>query len=197
MSNAETTEPQTRASLGTMVFGHAILFLACVFLPAVFTAAAPLTFVHLERENGLVRATASRHVLFLIPYSRTSIENVQAVGDQLVSGARSRSRDASGKTRKSQTEDSAYLLIEGPSGQLEVPVSPVNIKSILQKTSAFVSDPAQSSLRFVAVANWKFGVIAGGVLSLLTVFYLWLQISSLLRWLKRIVTGRPAGAMAE
>jgi hypothetical protein len=63
----------------------------------------------------------------------------------------------------------------------------VNIERVTERVGAFLDDPSQPSLRMTVVANWKFGVIAGGVLSLLTVFYVYLQLSGLVR----AVAGRP------
>lgn len=185
----ESAESKRPATLGEMIFGQAILFIFCVGLPAVFTAAAPLTVTHLTREGSTLTAHVSKRVLFLIPFQRVTLRDVTSVGDRFVAGSTSTVRNPTGGARTTRTEDSAFLTIESATGSAKVEVSPVNIEAVLEKAGAFVDDPSKTSLRFVTVANWKFGVIAGGVLSLLTVFYLYLQIGSLVRWLGRLGRG--------
>lgn len=169
-----------------MLFGHAVLLIFCVGLPALFTGIAPVSVVKLTRADGQVTAHVSKHLWLVVPYSRTGIENVTTVGDHFVSGSRSTTRKPGGGSSTTQTEDSAYLTIEGTTGSIRVEVSPVNIKNVLAKTDAFIKDSTSPSLRLITVANWKFGVFAGGILSLLTAFYVYLQLSSLVRWIMRL-----------
>jgi hypothetical protein len=181
----ESTAEQGRISLGGMIFGHAVLFIFCVALPAIMTGAAPVSTVALTRVDGRVSAKVAKCILFIVPYSRTTIYDVTSVGDRFVAGSATVSRNPSGGSRSVQTEDSAYLTIEGATGSVKVEVSPVNVKGVLEKAGAFLEDSSRTNLRFTVVANWKFGVFAGGLLSFLTVFYLYLQIGSLVRWLVR------------
>jgi hypothetical protein len=74
-----------------------------------------------------------------------------------------------------------------PDGRAKMEVPPVNIKRVTERAGICLDDPSQASLGMTVTANWKFGVIAGGVLSLLTVFYVYLQLSGLVRAL----AGRP------
>jgi hypothetical protein len=175
-------KPKRPATLGEKIFGHAILLIFCVGLPVIFTAVAPLSVVHLWREGAVVNATVSKRLLFIIPFSRAMIRDVQSVGNQFVAGSSERRRTTGSGSRTAKTEDTAFLEIEGADGVAKVEVSPVNIKSVKKKAEAFIEDPAQSSLSFAVIANWKFGVIAGGILSLLTVIYVYAMLSSLIRW---------------
>lgn len=177
------------ATLGEMMFGHFILFVACVALPAFFTAVAPISVVTLTRANGsaAVSARISTRLLFLILYKVTTIEEVTAIGDHFVHGGQSERRP--GDTRTTRTEDEAFLVIAGTSGEAKVPVSPVNIQNVEEAAGTFLNHPQQRTLKLTVVANWKFGVFAGGILTLFTVFYLYLQLASCLRSLKRLLPG--------
>lgn len=175
-------KPKVRTSPGGMIFGHVILLVFCVGLPVLFTAAAPLAQIQLSREGGKVNAEVSKRLLFVIPYSHTTLRDVQSVGDRKVAGSVERHWHSEGKRTTTRTEDSAFLELEGGDGKAKVEVSPVNIESVTQRVNAFLDDTSQPALRMTVVANWKFGVIAGGLLSLLTVLYVYLQISGLVRW---------------
>ncbi|HEV3409889.1 MAG TPA: hypothetical protein VG095_06330 [Chthoniobacterales bacterium] len=182
--NQPSTESEKRLSFGGALFGHAVLFIFCVGLPALFTAAAPLTVTHFVREDGAINATISKRVLFLVPYRTIRIANVQAIDDHFISGGRSPTRSGSPTSTGTQLEDSAYLTIEGENNSGQVEVSPVNIEKVRAQARAFLEDSSRQRLRLVTVANWKFGVFAGGLLSLLTVFYIYLQLSSFVRWIR-------------
>jgi hypothetical protein len=185
----DSDESKRPATLGEMLFGHAILLIFCVGLPVIFTAAAPLTVTTLTREGGSITAHVSKRLLFIVPFQRITLRDVTSVGDRFVAGSTGTIRNPTGGTRSTRTEDSAFLTIESATGSAKVEVSPVNVKAVLEKAGAFVDNPSATSLRLVTVANWKFGVFAGGILSLLTVFYLYLQLSSLVRWIGRLVRG--------
>lgn len=177
------------ATFGEMIFGHVILFVACVALPAFVTAVAPLSTVKLMRSGeGIgVSAKVSTRLLFLVPYKVTVLEQVTAIGDRYVEGHMTERRP--GDLRTTRTEDEAFLMITGTTGEAKVPVSPVNIRSVEEQAEAFLKNPAQRELKMTVIANWKFGALVGGFLSLLTVFYIYLQISSVLRAMKRLLPG--------
>ncbi len=67
-------------------------------------------------------------------------------------------------------EDEAFLEF-AEDGTAEVSVSPVNIKSTVDRSEAFLKDPSATELKLTVIANWKFGLFAGGLVSLLTVLY--------------------------
>ena len=183
---ATEAEAKKPASFGEMLFGQFVLLIFCVGLPAIFTATSPLSVVRLTRENGIVSADVSKRLLFLLPYSHTTIQKVASIGDQFVSGSTSHGGTGSSGSRSVQSEDSAYLTIEGSTGSVKVEVSPVNIDSVLKKTESFVADPSQPSLRLITIANWKFGVFAGGILSLFTLLWIYVEVAMLVRWIMRL-----------
>jgi hypothetical protein len=51
-------------------------------------------------------------------------------------------------------------------------VSPASLSRVVQRAQEFLTNSQLSDLRMIVVANWKFSVIAGGLLSLLTVLYI-------------------------
>jgi hypothetical protein len=70
---------------------------------------------------------------------------------------------------------------------VEVSVSPVNVKNTLKKAEDFLSDPAQTKVRLITVANWKFSVIGGCFVTLLAMLYVTGVIMSILRFMWRLV----------
>src|SRR5262245_47519276 len=87
-SNAPKTQ---RTSMGQMSVGHLILLVFCVGLPVLFTAVAPLSTMHFSRNNGSVSVEVSKRLLFVIPFHRATVGDVQSVGDHHVSGTMERS----------------------------------------------------------------------------------------------------------
>lgn len=181
----ETSSMPARSSFGAMLFGHIVLFLFCVGLPAIFTAAAPLTSIQLTRESDGLHARVSKRLLFVVPFSRSRLHHVEAIDDQTVAGTRNPQRSSNSETsRSTQTESSGYLTIRGESGQAKIEVSPASIGQVRAKLDAFLADETRTRLHLLTIANWKFGVLLGGLLSLLTLFYIYLQLSSLVKWLR-------------
>jgi hypothetical protein len=175
--------PEKVTTLREKLFGHAILILACVVLPGFCMLIAPLSVVQLTREDGSVRAEVSKRVWFIIPYRHQTVAPVVAIGDSFHSGEWNPNNDGNGGSTRS--EDSATLVIHGPRGDpVEVEVSPVNIHDVVRKADDFLEHSGQSKLRLIVVANWKFGVFAGGFLSLLTLFYLFVLATSFVHWLR-------------
>lgn len=167
-------------------FAYVLGFVGCVLFPAFVTAIAPVSVTHFERQGQEIVARAKVNLLFVIPYHRVWIDGVTAVDDRFHEGELSLDRFAGeSTTHQVRSEDEAFLVIHGRNGQAEVSVSPANIRSVLEKARTFLATPTERELRLVTVANWKFGVLAGGLLSLLTVLYLIGVLISL--W--RVITG--------
>jgi hypothetical protein len=151
---------------------HLILFLACVVLPALFTTAAPVSVIQFDREpDGTVSARVSTRCLFVIPFRRVRVDDVVSVSGWRNEGSLNRT-GFSGSRRSVQSEDSAFLAIEGRNTAAEIEVSSASINRVLARSHAFLDNAAERHLRLIVIANWKFGLLAGGFLSLLTVLYL-------------------------
>ncbi len=174
-----------KPSWGEKIFSHAVMLIFFVGMPALFTAMAPLTVTHFRRAaDGKVSAHASTRFIFLIPFRQQKVAGVTTVSDGSTAGSVNRTRSGA-SSRNVRSEDSAHLAIEGGSGTVQVEVSPVNVASALAETQRFLDNPSQTHLRLITVANWKFGVFAGGFLSLLTLLYVFICVNTLFRWLRR------------
>lgn len=165
------------------LFGQAIAFLFCVLFPAFVTAVAPISRVWFVRENGVVSATAKTYLLFLILYRTQHVSPVIGIDDRFVAGKVDR---RPGKDRNTRSEDEAFLVINGEDGNAEVSVTPFNIESVSARSQEFLDNPEATSLKMTVVANWKFSVLAGGAISLLTVLYVVGIAWGLVRGLMRI-----------
>lgn len=182
--------PKKPNNFRDLLFGHAIAFFFCVVFPGLVTAIAPVSWISFERQSDKVIAKAKICTLFFIPYQNKRIDPVVGVGDQFIAGKMGR---RTGNRDAVRSEDEAYLVIHGEGDQFaKVPVSPVNIKSVTQKAETFLKDSGSTKLNLFVVANWKFSIFAGGLISLLTVLYVVGVTLSILQGLWRLV-GRIVG----
>ncbi len=178
---------------GSNRFAHVVLFVFCVLFPAFVTGIAPVSVTRFARDGQEIVARTRVNLLFIIPYRWMRVDGVTAVADrfhegELTTDARLGRDD---NRRAVRSEDEAFLVIRGRSGVAEVWVSPANIGDVMKKAQAFLATPSERELRLVTVANWKCGVIAGGLVSLLTVAYLIDVAIRLWGFCVRLVTGKP------
>lgn len=144
--------------------------LVCVGFPALVTAIAPVSWVDFERHDGRVSAHTRTCLLFVVPYKMRTIDPVIGLGDRFVAGTISHER-RDGRDHRTKSEDEGFLIIRGSDQVAEVPVTPFNLSSVIERSEAFLNDPNSSELKLFVVANWKFSVIAGVLISLLTLLY--------------------------
>jgi hypothetical protein len=189
----EPEKPARKATIGEILFGHFIFFLFGVAFPAFITAIVPVSITHFNRDGDKIRADVRKNLLFVIPSSYSTVHNVVSVNDTFQAGTSTRSRSSSGSSSVTTSEDQAFLVIEGrePAETVKVDVSPVNIDSVLEKAGTFLEDSQRPHLRLVTIANWKFGVVAGGLVSLLTLLYLYIVLSGIVRWIMTMFTRSP------
>jgi|GEM_PF-6109347 len=167
-----------------MLFGHAILFIALVAFPGFWTAVAPITTVEFTRTGSTVRAEIRPRMWFVVPYRHIVVPDVLSIDDRIVSGSSERDfRPGGSSTDQVPSENQAFLTVEGKDTRGKIEVSPVNVVKVRREVQAFFDDPAQTHLRIITVANWKFSVFAGGFLSLLTILYIYMMLSQLVRTL--------------
>lgn len=145
--------------------------LIITFMAASFTI--ELTRVNSER----VDATASKNILFLVPISGSTINNLIDPESHVIDGGVIRQ----GKTATSvgritdQVEDEGLLLLKGAEGeQVEIYVSPKNLDAVEDEIQYFIKESKEPFLRMWVVSNWKFGVIlpAGILLLCLIIFFM-------------------------
>lgn len=167
---ARKTNDSSKPSFFEWAIPQLIAFVVCVGAPGFLTAMVPVSWLKFERQGDQVTAQAKVCVFFIIPYRTETVAPVVGVSDREKSGSTTRHR-RTGTDHYTQAEDKGYLTIEGPDHSAEVLVSPHDLKSVMEKVTAFLKDPQSTELKMYVVANWKFGVIAGGLLSLLTVIW--------------------------
>ncbi len=169
-----------RMSFGAFLLGVFIF----VGFPAFWTAAAPVSYVRLERHGDEVRASSKTCLLFFVPYRWQCVERVIGVNDRFRAGEVTRSSHR----RSTRTEDEAFLILHGEAEGdfLEVPVSPASIESRTDMAEQFLKDRAALELRLFCVSNWKFAIFAGGVISLLTVLWAVGTLLAIVRWFLRL-----------
>lgn len=170
---------------GDLLIGHVIAFVACVAFPGFVTAIAPVSWIYFERHGDKVTARTHTCLFFVIPYSSKTVDPVVGIGDRFVRGTVSRSRSSNSRTTRS--EDEGFLVIQGIDKKVEVSVTPFNIDRVAERAHEFLEDPQSTQLRMTVVANWKFSVFVGGLISLLTVIYVLGMTFSIFRWLLRLV----------
>jgi len=169
LPNSPETAPRTWKSI---LIRHLFGLLVCIGLPALVTAIAPVSWLKFQRQGDRVAARAETCLLFVIPFRTVSVEPVIAVGERTIEGRVTWERRRGKRDLEHRSESEGFLTIKGPKESVEVQVTPFNLESVVEKVDAFLKDPAAAELKLFVVANWKFSVVAGGFVSLLTVLYL-------------------------
>jgi hypothetical protein len=158
------------ARLAQFLFYQLLALALFVGFPALVTAIAPVSWVKFERRDGQVSATARVCLLFVLPYKTMRVSPVLGIGDRFVGGTVTRTNRV-GRDRATKSEDEGFLVIHGDGQVAEVPVTPFNLKSVVQRSTDFLEDQQATELKLFLVANWKFSVVMGGLISLLTLLY--------------------------
>jgi hypothetical protein len=173
-----------QATRGDRRFAFALGFLCCVLFPAFVTLIAPITALTLSWDGERVNASATRFVYIVIPYATTTLADATAV-DTALTPAHTEREPAGSETVTVEGEGKLHL--SGPTGSLTVPISPLNRESAHRAIQAFLAHPNHDGLHLWAVANWKFSVIAGSLLSLLTVLYVVGCVLALRTWVVQVM----------
>ena len=169
-----TPATKTKASLLSRILGtlftQVLAILIFVGIPALVTAIAPVSWIKFERQNGQVTATAKTCLLFFVPYKTATVSPVIGIGDRVHAGQVNRHRRP-GPDRQVKAEDEGFLAIHGNDTSAEVQVSPASLKAVVDQVDTFLKNDQAPELRLFVVTNWKFSIIGGGLISLLTVLY--------------------------
>lgn len=147
-------------------------FLFFVLLPGLLTAVAPVSWIQFHREGDRVVANAQVCLFFIIPYRIHAVDPVTNVAEGThATSVSTYRRSGANNDRKVTSEKEGFLDISGPNGTARVSVTPHNLADVKKQAETFLKDPQAKELRLFVVANWKFGVIAGGFVSLFTLLY--------------------------
>lgn len=150
---------------GVQLFG----FLICVMVPALLTALFPVSYLRLERQGAVVRATASTCFFYAIPYRLQEVAEVIGVDDQITGGGVSRT----GRSR-TETEREGWLILNGAGdSDLTVPCSPSSLENHRQTIRRFLENSTSApALEMVCIHNWKFTFLFCIPWCLLTVLWI-------------------------
>ena len=146
-------------------------FVFWVLLPGFLTTIAPVSWVRFERVDNVVAATTKTCLFFVIPYKTQHVRPVVRIGEHFIAGTLMSRRRGQSERQRVRSESEAFLEIHGEGSYAEVAVSPVNIRSVVGRSKAFLEDASAKELKLTVIGNWKFGLFVGGLLSLLTVLY--------------------------
>jgi hypothetical protein len=165
-----TAKPPT---IGGMLLQQLIVFLVCVVFPGLVTAMAPATWITFERTAETVRCTTRTCVFFIVPYKVQQVDHVTAIDHHERAGKAKKERRFGRLTGKTiNVHGEGFLQIEGTGDQLaEVSVSPSSMDSVVSQSNAFLTSTTPASTTIFTIANWTFGGLMGGFLTLLTVLY--------------------------
>ncbi len=185
-----------RPTFGGMVLQHVIVFLVCVAFPGGVTLMAPATWLTFKRIDERVSCTSRTCAFFIVPFKIQRVDQVLDVGHRERAGRTERQREFGRTTNKTvHVDGEGFLQIHGTGAQLvEVSVSPASLESVVGKAHHFLTSTKEKSTTIFALANWKFGGLMGGILTLFTLLYVVGYTLGFLKWiliaLKRIFT-RP------
>jgi hypothetical protein len=165
------TAPKQKHGLFEFVIGG----LACVGLPALMTAMAPVSWIELNRIDDRVAAKTQTCVFFVFPYSTQELDDVKKVSTTFRRGELLHHR--AGDNKRGRAESEGGVVLHGPNDAngneklISVAVSPASFKTVEEKINGFLQDAQQKTMKQFVVANWKVGIIFAIPVCLLTVLF--------------------------
>lgn len=174
-----------RPKLSELLLQHMIVFMICVAFPGGVTLMAPATWLTLACSEEGVRCTSRTCVFFVVPFKVQRVDRVIAIGQRERAGRTERQRKFGRTTNNTvEVDGEGFLQIHGAGDQsIEVSVSPASLESVAAKSKNFLLSPQKSSTTMFMIANWKFGGVMGGFLTLLTLLYVVGYILEISRWM--------------
>jgi len=161
-----------KKSLLSQILLSIVGFLFCVGMPALVTGVVPASTIKFERVGDRVTATTQTCIFYIIPYRTIHIDPVTGIDYDFISGGVTRERRSGQTDKYTQAEDKGVLVIQGPDQSASILVSPFNLESVRTKAKAFLNDAQARELKLFVMANWKFGLIFGGLATFLTLIYI-------------------------
>ena len=174
-----------RTAIGEMLLQHIIVFLICVVFPGGVTLMAPATWLSFERSGERVSCKTRTCAFFIVPFKIQLVDQVTGISDRVRSGGSRQETKFGHNTGKTiHVDGEGFLQIHGVGGQVaEVSVSPASLESVTSKSNDFLNTSKESSTTIFAIANWKFGGLMGGALTLFTALYVVGYSLAFLKWL--------------
>lgn len=159
-----------RPTFGGMLLQYLLVFLLCFVFPGAVTMMAPVTWLTFKRSGEVVSCKTRTCVFFVVPYKTQVVAQVTAIKTQERAGRTERQRKLGKTTSKNvHVDGEGWMQIHGvDDAKAEVSVSPASLKNVEHKSNNFLNSNEQGSKTIFAIANWKFGGLMGGALSMLT-----------------------------
>jgi hypothetical protein len=159
-----------RPTFGGMMMQYLLVFVFCFAFPGAVTMMVPATWLTFNRSGEVVSCKARTCVFFVVPFKTQVVEQVTGIESRERAGRTESQREFGKTTSKNvHVDGQGFLQIHGVGEtKAEVSVSPVSLKSVERKSNDFLNSNEQGSTTIFAIANWKFGGLMGGALSLLT-----------------------------
>lgn len=171
---APTRPIGNRPTLGGLIMQHIFVFLICIVFPGAVTAICPAAWLTMERTSDGVRGKVRTCLFFVIPYKFQQVDYITEIGQRERAGRTEKQREFGRTTDKTvHVQGEGFLQIHGPGDQLlEVSVSPASLDRVAGRANDFLNGTEPGPVTIFVIANWKFGALMGGVLSLLTLLYI-------------------------
>ncbi len=162
-----------KPALWEILLQHGIVFLICIVFPGLTTMIVPATWLTFVRSGEVVQCTTRTCAFFVVPFKTQRVDSVTQIEYRERAGRSERKREfGRNKNERVYVEGEGTLQILGAGDQMaEVSVSPASLKSVVEKSKAFLNSAGENSKTIFVIANWKFGGLMGGVLSLFTLLY--------------------------
>ncbi len=150
---------------------------------------APTSWITFTRNDQTVSCTTRTCAYFIVPFRVQKVDQVIKIGHRKRAGKTERQRSLGRTTDKTvHVDGEGFLQIYGPGEQVvEVSVSPVSLDNVVKKSNDFLQAADSQSTTIFAIANWKFGGIMGGVLSMFTLLYVVGYSLEILTWIWKMV----------
>jgi hypothetical protein len=181
----QTPTQSNRPKLGGILLQHLIVFLICVVFPGGVTWMAPATWITFHRSDDIVSCTTRTCVYFIVPYRVQQIDDVKSIEQHERTGGRKKEKKLGRYTGKTIAVDGeGFLQMHGPLDQwIEVNVSPASLDTVAEKANNFLASADKSSTTLFAIANWKFGGLMGGILTMFTALYVVGYTLGFIKWI--------------
>ncbi len=156
-----------------MFLQHFIVILICVVFPGATTMYFPATWISLERSGADVHCTTRTCVYFVVPFKTQRVEKVTEIKQHEKAGE-NKQQMKQGRTTGSyvHVDGQGFVEILGKEQQkAEVSVTPASLEKVVERLKHFLEANEETNTIIFAIANWKFGGIMGGVLTMFTLLF--------------------------
>jgi hypothetical protein len=164
---ADAASGQARVEpLKERIASHLLAFLFFVLVPAGWTALMPVAWTSFSREGEVVTVTTHKHLLLVVPYTWQTLRGVSDLDIDYESGTWTRSIST-----RTKSEDKAWIVLTNGREKAVVPVDAEKVRDTASSMESFLRDQNWVSNSWFTYADFTFSLVAGGVVTLLPLFY--------------------------